>query len=100
VTAHLDRLAEQGVPATGQMLTSVGDHAAAGRVLARHAADTGARAIAVGRSPHGPLTQFAEGSFTTALTHAATCTVVLVAPDNAPRQLTSATLPALRDGAA
>ncbi|WP_033281042.1 MFS transporter [Streptomyces sp. NRRL F-525] len=100
VTAHLDRLAEQGVPATGQILTTVGDHSAAGRVLARHAADTGARAIAVGRSPHGPLTQFAEGSFTTALTHAATCTVVLVEPDNAPRQLTSATLPALRDGAA
>ena len=100
VTAHLDRLAEQGVPATGQILTTVGDHSAAGRVLARHAADTGARAIAVGRSPHGPLTQFAEGSFTTALTHAATCTVVLVEPDNAPRQLTSATLPTLRDGAA
>ncbi|WP_328685843.1 MFS transporter [Streptomyces sp. NBC_00343] len=100
VTAHLDRLAGQGVPATGQILTTVGDHSAAGRVLARHAADTGARAIAVGRSPHGPLTQFTEGSFTTALTHAATCTVVLVEPDNAPRQLTSATLPALRDGAA
>lgn len=100
VTAHLDRLAGQGVAATGQILTTVGDHSAASRVLARHAADTGARAIAVGRSPYGPLTQFAEGSFTTALTHAATCTVVLVEPDNAPRQLTSATLPALRDGAA
>jgi MFS family permease/nucleotide-binding universal stress UspA family protein len=100
VTAHLDRLAEQGVPATGQILTTVGDHSAAGRVLARHAADTGARAIAVGHSPHGPLTQFAEGSFTTALTHAATCTVVLVEPDNAPRPLTSASLSALRDGAA
>ncbi|MGQ4430834.1 MFS transporter [Streptomyces sp. SAS_260] len=100
VTAHLDRLAGQGVIATGQILTTVGDHTAAGRVLARHATDTGARAIAVGRSPHGPLTQFAEGSFTTALTHAATCTVVLVAPDTAPRPLTSAILPALRDGAA
>ncbi|MFI6467732.1 MFS transporter [Streptomyces sp. NPDC050538] len=100
VTAHLDRLAAQGVPATGQILTTVGDHSAAGRVLARHAADTGARAIAVGHSPHGPLTQFAEGSFTTAVTHAATCTVALVEPDNAPRPLTSASLSALRDGAA
>ncbi|MFJ9245042.1 MFS transporter [Streptomyces sp. NPDC101776] len=99
VTAHLDRLARQGVAATGQILTSVGDHTAAGRVLARHATATGARAIAVGRSPHGPLTQFAEGSITTALTHAATCTVVLVDPDSAPRPLTSASLPALRDGA-
>ncbi len=57
MTAHLDRLAEQGVPATAQILT-------------------------------------------TALTRAATCSVVRVDPDRAPRQLTSASLPALRDGAA
>ncbi|NEB77825.1 MFS transporter, partial [Streptomyces sp. SID14478] len=30
VTGHLDRLAAQGVVATGQLLVSVGDHAAAG----------------------------------------------------------------------
>src|SRR5205823_154179 len=35
VTAHLDRLAAHGVAATGQILTSVGDHAAAGRAVAR-----------------------------------------------------------------
>ncbi|MFI2642299.1 MFS transporter [Streptomyces sp. NPDC018610] len=99
VTAHLDRLAAAGTAATGQILTSVGDHAAAGRVLARHAADVGARTIAVGRSPRGPLTQFADGSLTTALTHAAACTVVLVDPDGDPRPLTAATLPALRGGA-
>ncbi|MGW0629735.1 MFS transporter [Streptomyces sp. NPDC002758] len=99
VTAHLDRLAAQGITATGQILTSVGDHAAAGRVLARHAADVGAGTIAVGRSPRGPLAQFADGSLTTALTHAATCTVVLVDPDNAPRPLTTATLSQLRAGA-
>ncbi|MBK3573037.1 hypothetical protein JHN63_04195 [Streptomyces sp. MBT65] len=57
--------------------------------------------MAAGRSPHGPLTQFAKGSLTTALTHAATRTVVLIAPGNAPRPLTSAaSLPALRNGAA
>ncbi|GGI95731.1 MFS transporter [Streptomyces brasiliensis] len=99
VTAHLDRLAAQGVTATGQILTSVGDHAAAGRVLARHAADVHARAIAVGRSPRGPLTQFADGSLTSALTHAATCTVVLVDPGTVPRPLTSATLAELRGSA-
>ncbi|MFD3583134.1 MFS transporter [Streptomyces sp. NPDC058683] len=97
VTAHLDRLAAQGFAATGQVLDSVGDHAAAGRVLARHAAEVHARAIAVGRSPRGPLAQFADGSLTTALAHAATCTVVLVDPADAPLQLTASTLAELRD---
>ncbi|PZG10123.1 MFS transporter [Nonomuraea aridisoli] len=96
VTAHLDRLAARGVAATGHVLASVGDHAAAGRALARHAAETGARTVAVGRSPRGPLLQFADGSFTTALTHAATCTVILVEPDDDPRPLTAATLTELR----
>lgn len=99
VTAHLDRLAADGIAATGQILTSVGDHAAAGRALARHAADLHAHAVAVGRSPRGPLAQFADGSFTSALTHAATCSVILVDPDDAPQPLTPATLPELRSGA-
>ncbi|MCQ4198462.1 MFS transporter [Streptomyces sp. NPDC058783] len=96
VTAHLDRLGGLGVAATGQILTGVGDHAAAGRVLARHAAEVGARTVAVGRSPRGPLTQFADGSFTSALTHAATCTVVLVDPGAEPRPLTAGSLTELR----
>ncbi|MEU7484385.1 MFS transporter [Streptomyces sp. NPDC042319] len=100
VTAHLDRLAALGVPATGQILTSVGDHAAAGRVLAQHAADVHARTVAIGRSPRGPLTQFADGSLTTALTHSATCTVVLVDPDSAPRPLTEQSLTELRNSPA
>ncbi|MGY0489303.1 MFS transporter [Streptomyces sp. WG-D5] len=102
VTAHLDRLAGQGVSATGQVLGSVGDHAAAGRALARHAADVGARVVAVGHSPRGPLAQFADGSFTTALTHACACTVVLVdtAEDAAPRRLTAAALAELRGAGA
>ncbi|EFF89151.1 multidrug efflux protein YfmO, partial [Streptomyces sp. e14] len=85
VTAHLDRLAAEGVAATGQILSSVGDHAAAGRALARHAADVHARAVAVGRSPRGPVAQFTDGSFTTALTHTAECTVVLVDAEHTPR---------------
>ncbi|GAA2585414.1 MULTISPECIES: MFS transporter [Streptomyces] len=96
VTAHLDRLAALGVTATGQILTGVGDHAAAGRALARHAAEVGARTVAVGRSPRGPLIQFADGSFTSALTHAATCTVVLVDPGEEPRPLTARALAELR----
>ncbi|MEU6459818.1 MFS transporter [Streptomyces sp. NPDC047065] len=96
VTAHLDRLSALGVAATGQVLAGVGDHAAAGRALARHAAEARARTVAVGRSPRGPLEQFADGSFTSALTHAATCTVVLVDPDDAPRPLTARSLTELR----
>ncbi|MCX4578569.1 MFS transporter [Streptomyces sp. NBC_01571] len=100
VTAHLDRLAAQGIPAVGQILTSVGDHAAAGRALAQHAADVHAGTVAVGRSPRGPLAQFADGSFTSALTHTAACTVVLVDPGSAPRPLTAATLAELRAASA
>jgi ACDE family multidrug resistance protein len=96
VTAHLDRLAGYGIAATGQVLTSVGDHAAAGRALARHADDVDARTVAVGRSPRGPAAQFTDGSFTSALTHAATATVVLVRPDDVPHELTADAMAELR----
>ncbi|MFD7528010.1 MFS transporter [Streptomyces sp. NPDC059849] len=100
VTAHLDRLTAHGIAATGQILTSVGDHAAAGRALARHAADVQARTVAIGHSPRGPVMQFADGSFTTALTRAAACTVILVEPDSTPRPLTTDALAELRNSAA
>ncbi|MFJ9537447.1 MFS transporter [Streptomyces sp. NPDC101225] len=100
VTRHLDRLAGQGVTATGQILVSVGDHAAAGRLLARHAARIGARAVAVGRSPRGALAQFTDGSLTMALAHGAECTVVLVDPGHSPRTLTRDALSELRGSAA
>ncbi|MFI5852874.1 MFS transporter [Streptomyces parvulus] len=96
VQAHLDRLGALGVAATGQVLGGVGDRAAAGRALARHAAEARARTVAVGRSPRGASAQFADGSFTSALTHAATCTVVLVDPDAEPRPLTARSLTELR----
>ncbi len=62
------------------------------------AGDVHARTVTVGRSPRGPHAQFADGSFTTALTHSATCTVGLVDPDDAPRPLTAAGLAELRGG--
>ncbi|GAA3784890.1 MFS transporter [Streptomyces chiangmaiensis] len=96
VRAHLNHLAAHGIPATGQVLTSVGDHGTAGRVLAQHAADVDAHIVAVGRSPRGPVAQFTDGSFTSALTHAAACTVVLVEPGGTPRRLTAAALEELR----
>jgi MFS transporter, ACDE family, multidrug resistance protein len=97
VTAHLDRLDGQGVTATGLLLHSVGDHAAAGRVLAGHAREVAARTIAVGRSPRGSLVQFADGSLTTALTSAAPCPVVYVESDGTPHPLTPQTLHNLRN---
>jgi ACDE family multidrug resistance protein len=96
VNAHLRRLTGQGIAATGMLLTSVGDHAAAGRALAQHAEAVQARTVAVGRSPRGPMAQFADGSFTAALTHAASSTVVLVTPDETPQPLTAATLSGMR----
>ncbi|ROO89962.1 putative MFS family arabinose efflux permease [Actinocorallia herbida] len=96
VRRHLDRLSAAGIAATGQVLTSVGDHAAAGRALARHAADAGARAVALGRSGRGPLVQFAEGGFTAAVAREATCDVLLVDPADAPRPLTEDSLESLR----
>jgi ACDE family multidrug resistance protein len=96
VSDLLDRLAGSGVAATGQILRSVGDHAAAGRILAQHADEVQARTVAVGRSPRGPASQFAEGSFTSALTHGAARTVVLVSPGAMPHELTADVLPSLR----
>ncbi|MFG3103578.1 MFS transporter [Streptomyces sp. NPDC048182] len=98
VTAHLDRVAATGVAVRGQILTSVGDHAAAGRALADHAARTGARTVALGRSPRGSFAQFADGSFTSALTHSARCTVVLVGSAAGVEAVTTGNLAALREG--
>jgi MFS transporter, ACDE family, multidrug resistance protein len=90
-------LTAHGVTATALLLHSVGDHAAAGRVLARHADEVHARTVAVGRSPRGPASQFAEGSFTSALTHATRSTVVLVSPGETPHQLNADVLAGLRE---
>ncbi|MFG1994219.1 MFS transporter [Actinoplanes sp. NPDC048988] len=98
VDRHLDRLAGSGVAATGRIIESVGDHAAAGRAVARHAAEVDAPLIAVGRSPRGALAQFTEGSFTSALNHAAAMSVVLVSGETEPRPLTPEAITELRAG--
>ncbi|MYT74734.1 MULTISPECIES: MFS transporter [unclassified Streptomyces] len=100
VTAHLARAAAHGVAAHGQVLASLGDHAAAGRALAQHAERVDARTVVIGRSPRGALAQFADGSFTSALTHAAHCSVLLVSESHQPKPLTSSDLEGLRAGAA
>jgi ACDE family multidrug resistance protein len=92
----IDGLAAQGIAATGRILHSVGDHAAAGRSLAAYADAVGARTVAIGRSPRGAAAQFAEGSFTSALTHSTTRTVVLVSPGATPHPLSADVLPSTR----
>jgi MFS family permease len=96
VLTHLDRLARRGIDATGQVLISVGDLASAGRVLAEHATEVSARAVAVGRSPRGPAAQFADESFAAALARHADCPVVLVRPGEKPYRLTVDSLKELR----
>src|SRR5262249_7141573 len=43
VRAHLNRVLERGMAASGLVLTSVGDHASAALVLAEHASTVGAQ---------------------------------------------------------
>ncbi|RKS67931.1 putative MFS family arabinose efflux permease [Motilibacter peucedani] len=87
LVGHLDRLAADGVRASGLLLHSVGDHAAAGRVLAQHADEVDARLVAVGSSPRGAAAQLAEGSLTTALTRSVHRSVVLLRSGEPAREL-------------
>jgi nucleotide-binding universal stress UspA family protein len=87
VVRHLEALHERHVPATGQLLHSVGDHAAAARALAQHAQEVEASAVVIGQSPHGRLVQFSAGSFTRTLTAAAACPVLLVGDEDEPVRL-------------
>jgi nucleotide-binding universal stress UspA family protein len=79
---HVSIATQLGVPVTGLLLHSVGDHSAAARVLARHAGAQHARVLAVGPSPRGRAAQFADGSFTATLAVQAPCTLVLVHPES------------------
>jgi nucleotide-binding universal stress UspA family protein len=78
---HLESAAHEGVPVTGLLLHSVGDHAAAARVLARHATEARARVVALGPSPRGRGAQFADGSFTATLARETPCTLMLLHPE-------------------
>ncbi len=97
VRRHVNRLAAHGIHADGHVLHSVGDHAAAGHVLAEHAGAVGARLVAVGRSPHGALVQFSEGSLTATVRREAPCSVVYVGSNDEPRELTSEAMAELRE---
>lgn len=78
VSAHLERLARRGVPVQGLVLASVGDHAAAGRVLADHADHVDARLLVLGRSRSGILARFTQGSVNSEITKDPTRSVLVV----------------------
>ncbi|MFD0997478.1 MFS family permease [Pseudoclavibacter chungangensis] len=82
VEAQLARIDGTDVTASGVVLESVGDHAAAGRSLALHAADVEARCVVVGRSTGGALARIVDGSLTTALADAGAGQLVVVGPSN------------------
>jgi MFS family permease/nucleotide-binding universal stress UspA family protein len=97
VRRHLDRLAKNGILATGLVLHSVGDHASAGNVLAKHAADIGARSVVIGTSTHGRIQQLAEGSITSTLVDKLEVPVLLVVPGEEPKELMAGSLKYLRN---
>lgn len=78
VRAQLARLGATGVVARGLVLTSVGDHAEAGRVLARHAEEVDASAIVLGRSTSGTLARLTDAALTPELHPTATRELVVV----------------------
>ncbi len=78
VRAQLARLGATGVVARGLVLTRVGDHAEAGRVLARHAEEVDARAIVLGRSTSGTLARLTDAALTPELHPSPTRELVVV----------------------
>jgi len=84
---RVDGLARRGIAARGLLLTSVGDHAETGRVLARHADAVDARAIVVGRSRNGALARLVDADVTDGLRRDENRELVLV---EAPEEVGSA----------
>jgi ACDE family multidrug resistance protein len=78
LTGHVENARSLGVGASGLLLHSVGDHAAAARALARHADDEHARVVAIGSSPRRRAALLTEGSFTATLAREVPCTLVLL----------------------
>jgi MFS family permease len=81
VQAHLDRLADAGVPAQGHVLVHVADHGAAGRLVAEYANEIGATTIVVGAPTHGSLSALMNESASVELHRHAQARVLVVAPD-------------------
>ncbi len=64
VDAMILRASDHGVAAHGLILTSVGDHAGAGRTLAAHCERVGARCVVIGDAHPSRLARAIDGSLT------------------------------------
>ncbi|SJM53680.1 MFS transporter [Gulosibacter sp. 10] len=79
VDAQLDRVRGSDVVARGVLLTSVGDHAATGAVIARRAAELHAGMVVLGRSKNGPVARLFDADLVGEIERAEDCRVILVA---------------------
>jgi nucleotide-binding universal stress UspA family protein len=78
---RLAQLGELGIPATSYLITSTGDHADVGRLIARRARDIRAGLIAVGApAGRGALLAGADALATAQLAREAPCDLLVVQP--------------------
>ncbi len=77
VLAQIDRLASRGITARGLLLTSVGDHAEAGRILSEHAEHVHAVAIVLGPSGAGKLARVTGEDVGAAVAHLSTREIIV-----------------------
>jgi ACDE family multidrug resistance protein len=80
VLRHLERFAASDVPAVGEVLLGAVDHGAAGRIIAEHADQIGARLIVVGAPSHGGIAALMDASAGRELARHARCHVFIVHP--------------------
>jgi MFS family permease len=93
VSAHLDRLSTQHVPAEGQVLLHAADHGGAGRLIAEFATSIRAATIVVGAPTHGGLPALMEASASQELWRHASSNILIVNPA-APQATVTANGPA------
>ena len=80
VSAHLDRLSAQHVPAEGQVLLHAADHGGAGRLIAEYATSIRAATIVVGAPTHGGLPALMDASASQELWRHARSNILIVNP--------------------
>ena len=80
VSAHLDRLSAQHVPAEGQVLLHAADHGGAGRLIAEYATSIRATTIVVGAPTHGGLPALMDASASQELWRHARSNILIVNP--------------------
>jgi MFS family permease len=89
VSAHLDRLSAQHVPAEGQVLLHAADHGGAGRLIAEYATSIRAATIVVGAPTHGGLPALMDASASQELWRHASSNILIINPAAPPASVTA-----------